>query len=54
MDWNDLAQGKEQWKAPVKAVMNLPVPWNVGKFLAAAQWRLIKRGSPWSFWDMDI
>jgi hypothetical protein len=26
MDWADLAQNKERWRAFVKAVMNLQVP----------------------------
>jgi hypothetical protein len=26
MDWIDLAQGKDQWRAPVNMVMNLRVP----------------------------
>jgi hypothetical protein len=26
MDWNDIAQDKDEWRAIVKAVMNLRVP----------------------------
>jgi hypothetical protein len=30
MDWIDLAQDKERWRAPVNTVMNLRVPRNAG------------------------
>jgi hypothetical protein len=33
VDWIDLAQDREQWQALVSIVMNLRVPYNVGKFL---------------------
>jgi hypothetical protein len=26
MNWSDLAQGRDQWEAPVNTVMNLRVP----------------------------
>jgi hypothetical protein len=35
MDCIDLAQDREQWRALVNTVMNLWVPWNVGKFLSS-------------------
>jgi hypothetical protein len=35
MDWIDLAQGMDQWRALVSTVMNLRVPQNVGKFLSS-------------------
>jgi hypothetical protein len=34
MDWIDLAQDKDQWRALVNTVMNLRVLYNSGKFLS--------------------
>jgi hypothetical protein len=33
MNWIDLAQDRDQWRAVVKTVMNLRVPYIFGKFL---------------------
>jgi hypothetical protein len=33
MDWILLAQNSDQWRVLVNTVMNLMVPYNVGKFL---------------------
>jgi hypothetical protein len=35
MDWIDMAQGRERWRAVVNAVMNLRVPQNAGNFLTS-------------------
>jgi hypothetical protein len=35
MDWIDMAQDRDQWRALVNTAMNLRVPKNVGKFLSS-------------------
>jgi hypothetical protein len=35
MDWLDLGQDRDQWKALVNTVMNLRVLYNFGKFVSS-------------------
>jgi hypothetical protein len=35
MDWIDMAQDRDRWRALVSAVMNLWVPQNAGNFLTS-------------------
>jgi len=35
MNWTDLAQDRDIWRALVKAVMNLWVPLNSGNFMTS-------------------
>jgi hypothetical protein len=37
MDWIDLAQVRDKWRALVSTVMNLRVPYNSGKFLVGCR-----------------
>jgi hypothetical protein len=34
VDWMDMAQDRDQWRALVNTVLNLQVPLNAGKFLS--------------------
>jgi hypothetical protein len=37
MNWMDLAQDRDQWRALVNTVMNPWVPYNAGKFLSSCK-----------------
>jgi hypothetical protein len=35
MDWIDLAQDRDQWRALVNTIMNILIPYNSGNFLSS-------------------
>jgi hypothetical protein len=46
MDWIDLAEGRDQWRALVNTIMNLMVPKDAGKFLSGCTIRGFSRRAP--------
>jgi hypothetical protein len=45
MDWIDLAEDMDQWRALVNMVMNLRVPQNAGKFWSSCTIGGFSRGA---------
>jgi hypothetical protein len=45
MDWIDLAQDRDQWRALVSTVMNLRIPQNARKFLSSCTTVGFSRGA---------
>jgi hypothetical protein len=43
MDWIELAQNRDQWRALVNMIMNLQVPLNAGKFLSSSMAGIFSR-----------
>jgi hypothetical protein len=45
MDWIDVSEDRDQWRALVNTVMNLRVPLNAGKFLSSCAIGGFSRGA---------
>jgi len=44
MDWIDLAQDTDRWRALVNVIMNLQVPQNAGNFWTRENWLASQEG----------
>lgn len=43
MEWTDVAQDRDLWRALVETVMNYPVPYKVGFFFISWTTQLLKK-----------
>ena len=43
MDWIHLDCDRDKWQDLINKAMNIPVPWNVGKFLTSSRTDVFSR-----------